>query len=108
MNNNKIGLIVGLLFAIIHAIWSFFIAVVPNQLQNFLDWVMELHSIEPYLTITAFNFFNAVFLVIVTFVFGYLIGYLFAALWNWMHKASHAREKTSKKPARRKSRKRRK
>jgi ABC-type multidrug transport system fused ATPase/permease subunit len=89
LNRNKIGLIVGFFFAIVHAIWAFFVAIMPNSLRGFLDWIFVLHSLQPYWVITTFNFLNSLFLVVVTFVFGYLFGYLFAILWNWMHKVSH-------------------
>lgn len=92
-NKNKIGLIVGLFFAVVHAIWAFFVAVMPSSLQSFLNWVFVLHSLHPYWIITAFNFLNALFLLVVTFIFGYLFGYLFAGIWNWMHKASHRAER---------------
>jgi len=93
LNKNKTGLIIGIFFAIVHAIWAFFVAAIPNQLQSFLDWVFVLHSLQPYWTITAFNFLNALFLVVVTFAFGYLFGFLFAAIWNLIRKTGKRTER---------------
>jgi uncharacterized membrane protein len=91
MNRNKTGLIVGFFLAIIHAIWALMVAIIPNQLQSFLNWIFVLHSLEPYWIITAFNFPNALLLVIVTFIFGYLLGYLFAAIWDSMLRTRQGR-----------------
>lgn len=94
LGRNKIGLIVGLFFAVIHVIWAFFVAVMPNSLQNFLDWIFQIHFLEPYWIIQNFDFVGAVFLVLMTFAFGYFFGYLFAIIWNLMHKASHKPRRT--------------
>ncbi len=95
LNKNKTGLIVGFFLAIIHAVWAFAIAIIPNQLQNFLDWIFEVHFLEPYWIITAFNIMGAIFLVIITFVFGYIFGFLFALIWNYILK--FGKKKTRKK-----------
>lgn len=86
MDKNNAGIALGLLFAIAHAVWSFLIAVIPSQLQAFLDWVLGIHALTPYLQITEFSFINAVILVIVTFVFGYIFGWVFAWAHNLVHK----------------------
>ncbi len=106
MNRNKTGLIVGFFLAAVHVIWALLVAIIPGKLQNFLDWVFELHSLQPYWVITAFNFLNALFLVVVTFVFGYLYGYLFALIWNWISRTR--RRKTVKVRSRRARKQRRK
>ena len=85
LNKNKIGLILGFLFAIIHFVWSVFVAVFPSGLQSFLDWIFKLHFLNSIYTLTTFNFVNAILLIVVTFVVGYIIGWVFAALWNKMH-----------------------
>ncbi|MDD5700235.1 MAG: hypothetical protein PHH00_03555 [Candidatus Nanoarchaeia archaeon] len=96
LNKNRTGLIIGLFLAIVHAIWAFFIAVIPNQLQSFLDWIFVLHSLQPYWVITVFNFLNALFLIVVTFIFGYLSGYLFAAIWNLIQKTKRRTTRSRK------------
>jgi hypothetical protein len=82
LNTNKIGLSFGLCLAVLHLVWSFFVGVIPNALQSFIDWVFVLHSIQPLYIIMPFSFWNTVLLVIITFVFGYIIGFVFATLHN--------------------------
>ena len=86
LDNNKIGLIFGIFLAIVHAIWAFLVAVIPTSLQSFLDWVFGLHFLEPVWILTGFNFLNAILLVVITFLFGYIFGFILAAVWNWVNK----------------------
>lgn len=85
LEKNKIGLAFGLFLSIVHAIWSFFIAVIPGPLQSFLNWIFGLHTLEPALILTTFNFLNAVLLVVISFVFGYIFGWLYALTHNLIH-----------------------
>jgi len=82
LNNSKTGLVLGLFFAIVHAVWALLVLIIPANLQNFIDWAFKLHFLEPIYTITSFNLVNAVLLLIVTFVCGYVLGWVFAAVWN--------------------------
>ena len=86
LDKNKTGLALGTFIALVHAVWSLIIAVIPAQLQNFLDWVFVLHRIKPMYVLLPFNIANAVMLVVLTFVVGYALGYVFAAVWNWANK----------------------
>jgi len=86
IDKNKVGLAFGLFLAIMHAVWSLAVAVITNQLQSFLNWIFDLHMIVPIWKITAFNLMNAVLLVIVTFISGYILGWIFAACHNLLHK----------------------
>ncbi|MDD5192467.1 MAG: DUF5676 family membrane protein [Candidatus Nanoarchaeia archaeon] len=82
----KIGLIVGIFFAVVHAVWAILVGVIPGVLQNFLDWIFNLHFLEPVWILTSFNLLNAVMLVIITFICGYIIGWVFALIWNCLAK----------------------
>jgi hypothetical protein len=86
LDGNKLGLILGAFLALMHAIWSFFVGVIPGTLQQFLDWVFKLHSLQPVYVILSFNIVNAIFLLIVAFIAGYVYGWLFATTWNWIKK----------------------
>jgi hypothetical protein len=86
LNKNQIGLIVGLFLAIVHAVWAVFVAITPGALQKFLDWIFGIHFLEPVWVLTAFNLVNAVLLVGVTFVCGFILGWVFAAIHNWLAK----------------------
>ena len=84
LDKNKFGLAIGLFLALCHAIWAILVAIMPAQLQAFLDWVFNIHFIKPVWVLTTFNFADAIFLVILTFVFGCIFGWILAALWNWV------------------------
>lgn len=79
---NKTALAVGLFMGGIHAIWALMVAIIPNTLQSVLDWIFNVHFIEPIWVLTAFNLLDALFLVIVTFVIGYLATLLFLLFWK--------------------------
>jgi len=86
IDKNKVGLTFGLFLAVVHAVWSLAVAVIPNELQSFLNWVFGLHALEPVFKLTSFNLVNAIILVILTFVIGYIFGWVFAFLHNLLHK----------------------
>lgn len=86
MNKNEAGLIFGTFLAVIHAVWSLFVAIIPGPLQSFLNWVLSLHCLEPFMQITQFNFMNAVILVILVFVMGYIMGFGFMTIVEFIKK----------------------
>lgn len=86
LNKNQVGLVCGVFLAAIHAIWALTVAVVPGLLQQFLDWVFGLHFLKPVYILTSFNFVDAIFLVVLTFVSGFASGWGFTAIWNWLNK----------------------
>ncbi len=85
-NKNKIGLVVGLFLAAIHALWAIAVAIIPSALQKSLDWIFAVHFLNSVFIISAFNFIDAVYLVIMSFIAGYICGWIFAAFWNWVKK----------------------
>ncbi|MHB8870944.1 MAG: hypothetical protein ACYC5G_00580 [Candidatus Doudnabacteria bacterium] len=87
VNSNKVGLVVGGLFAILHAVWALMVLV--NLAKPFMDWIFSLHFMSFQYSINQFSFGNALLLVIVTAVIGYIIGYVFGWLWNLAHKTAH-------------------
>jgi len=84
LNKNKVGLHLGILFVIIHLVWSLAVLIMPGALQKFLDWIFTLHSIKPFYVILPFNLLNSIMLLIVTFVIGYIIGFVFGAIAKWV------------------------
>lgn len=86
LDKNKIGLAVGVFLGLVHLIWALLVAIIPGTLQSFLDWVFNIHFLEPLYKLTAFNFVSAVLLVILTFVCGYIAGWVFAWVHNWVEK----------------------
>ncbi len=86
IDKNKLGLTLGILFALLHALWSLAILVTQTGMQKFIDWIMILHSLSMAITIIPFNLVNALILVAFTFVSGYVTGWIFAAIMNSVKK----------------------
>lgn len=86
-NSHKVGLVFGGLMAIWHAAWA--ILVMLGLAKQFMDWIFQLHFMSFQYNIEPFSFGNALMLVIVTGIIGYLMGYVLAWLWNWAHKTAH-------------------
>ena len=86
LNKNKFGLIVGCFFAIMHAVWALSVAIMKNILQSFFNWIFQLHFLKPLYVLTEFNLKDAVLLVLVTFVVGFVVGWIFACLYNVLSK----------------------
>lgn len=80
INKNSAGLAVGLFFGLAHLGWSILVAL--KLAKPLLDWILHLHFMEPSYSMQPFAVSTAVFLVIVTFVVGYVFGWVIAALWN--------------------------
>lgn len=86
INKNKLGLALGLFFAIVHLAWSLSIAIIPQATQQFINWVFVLHSVVPFLVLSSVSLVNVILLLILTFIVGYIAGYLIAALFNKLNK----------------------
>jgi hypothetical protein len=82
LDKNQTGLIVGIFLALIHLIWAILVWVMPTALQGFLNWIFELHALEPIWKLTTMTIMNAILLVIMTFVIGCITGWVFAWIWN--------------------------
>jgi len=80
IKGNKLGLVLGFFFAIIHALWV--LAVGIGIGQSFLDWIMPRHFIDMAYGVLPFSFVTALVIIIAAFVTGYLAGWLFTLLWN--------------------------
>ena len=82
INKNKIGLTLGILFALLHAVWALLVGL--GYAQPFLDWIMKLHFMGMPLLIGGFSLGRAITLIVVTFIAGFIFGWLFGAIWNWL------------------------
>jgi hypothetical protein len=79
---NKSALVVGLFLGGLHALWALAVAIIPRTLQSGLDWIFNVHFLEPYWVLTSFNFLIALWLTIATFAMGYIATLLFVLLWK--------------------------
>ncbi|MDE2312530.1 MAG: hypothetical protein KGJ93_05635 [Patescibacteria group bacterium] len=84
LNQNSAGLAVGLLFGLCHAAWAIMVAL--NWAKPLMDWLLHLHMMTLPYTIGPFHFWTSAWLVLATFVIGYITGWILAGLWNWAQK----------------------
>ena len=84
LNENKLGITLGIFFALLHAIWAILIGFGAGQ--RLIDLILPLHFIDMMITVTTFKIGAAVLLVILAFIGGYIAGWLFAVIWNWVIK----------------------
>ncbi len=84
LDKNKVGLVVGVFCALLHAVWALIVLIGVGQ--KILDWVLPLHFIDNLYSVTAFSITNALILVIAAFIGGYIMGWVYSALWNCLNK----------------------
>lgn len=80
INKNKTGLTFAFLISSMHLCWSIFVFL--GIAQSILDFIFKIHMLSSSIVVTSFNLLNAIELVIITFVVGYLFGWLMAFFWN--------------------------
>lgn len=86
VNAHKVGLVFGGLFGIMHAMWALMVLV--GVAQGFMDWIFALHFLNFQYNVDPFSWVNAIALVIITSLIGYIMGCVFGWLWNLAHSAS--------------------
>lgn len=84
INKNSAGLAVGLFFGLAHLGWAFLVAI--KAAKPLMDWILHLHFMEFNYSMQPFAFGTALYLVVVTFVIGYVLGWVAAALLNTFKK----------------------
>ena len=80
VSEKQVALTLGSFAALVHLVWSIFIAAGIGQ--ALVDWIIGLHMVSFQFTVGAFNLVTAITLIVVTFVLGSLIGYVLATIWN--------------------------
>jgi len=83
LNKKQVGLTLGVFAAIVHLVWLIAVAI---GVQKAVDWILLLHSIKLDLFLTNVVLLNAVLLIIIAFIGGYVVGWIFAAIYNWAGK----------------------
>ena len=79
---HKIATAVGLFFAALHALWAGLVALGVGDAV--MEWVLPLHFIANMYTVLTFNLVNALLLIAMAFVGGYVATMLFLAIFKWM------------------------
>lgn len=80
-NKNQLGLALGGLFVVIHAVWALIVA--TGYGQALLDWIFGLHMISTGFAVMPFSMTKTLILLVVAFVAGYVLGWILSAIWNW-------------------------
>ena len=83
LSKNQVGLTLGIFAALVHLVWLIAVAI---GIQKAVDWILLLHSIKLDLILTNVVILNALMLIIIAFIGGYLVGWVFAAIYNWAGK----------------------
>lgn len=79
----KAGIALGLVMGLWHFGWAALVAV--GWAQPFIDFIVRLHFIAPFMKVQPFEAGTAGLLVGVTSGLGFLSGFVLAAVWNWLH-----------------------
>lgn len=83
LHQHTVGLAVGATAAILHAVWAVVVALMPRVAQGLLNGNIVLHFLSVPVQIAPFTLGDAVMLVIVSFIVGYIVGCVFARAYNW-------------------------
>jgi|EndMetStandDraft_4_1072995.scaffolds.fasta_scaffold112565_2 hypothetical protein len=76
----KIGLALGVIGAVYHAVWAVIVSVGAGQ--SYLDILLRAHFIEAMYVVRPFDLSTAGILVIGTGLIGFILGVFGAAIWN--------------------------
>jgi hypothetical protein len=83
LNRSSVALSLGAFVGVMHLLWSAVVAL--GFAQTWLDFIYRVHFVNNPFTVTAFSIENAVVLVAVTTIVGYIVGWIFAEVWNRLH-----------------------
>lgn len=83
-NQHRVALALGYFAAVVHLIWILMVA--GNVAQPFLNWVLGLHMVANPVMVGQFQWGNAIMLLIMTFIVGYLAGWIFVGIYDWVCK----------------------
>lgn len=84
LNPVRTGLAVGKTFALLHLIWSIFVAMGFGQ--RWVNFWMWTHHLNMPIKILPFDFTAAVTAIIISFIVGYGAGFAFAKFSNFLHR----------------------
>ena len=83
LNKSQVGLTIGIFAAVCHLVWTLAVAI---GIQKAVDWILLLHSIKLDVVLTSVVILNAIILIVLAFIGGYIFGWVFAAIYNWIGK----------------------
>lgn len=87
VNKNKLGLVIGSYAAIVHLVWVILVAL--GLAQPLVNFIIRLHFIDFPHKIASFDFVNAVLLIVIAFIVGYVGGFIIGIIWNKAHVSNY-------------------
>lgn len=84
MDKTRSGMILGAFAGTFHLIWS--ILVGAGFAQAILDFIYKIHFLNNPLVVQTFSVANAILLLVVTSLVGFVFGWFLAFLWNKLRK----------------------
>jgi hypothetical protein len=84
LDGNRTGLVVGLFFSGLHAIWL--ILVLFGFGQHYLNWTSKLHMLSSFVSVTNFDWIVALQLLVSMFAVGYGAGWVLTWAHNLVYK----------------------
>jgi len=66
----------------IHLVWALCVAIIPTACQSFVNWILEIHFIQPLWFVTPFVFWKMIVVVIFTFIVGCIVWWLIGLMLN--------------------------
>ncbi len=82
LHGGTVGLATGTFFALSHAVWAIAVGIMPDVVQQFMNFKFAMHFMNVPFTLQAFSWGGAVALVVYSFVVGYITGRVFAVVYN--------------------------
>ena len=83
-STKHIGLTLGIVSALFHAVWVLLVGLGVGQ--TLIDIILPLHFIDVIVGIGNFNILSALWLVVLAFVGGFIVGWLIGEVWNFVVK----------------------
>ena len=80
VNVIRVGLVFGVVLALMHGLWSALVA--AGFAQLIMDFILHLHFLKLSVGVAPFDLATAAMLVGITFASGFIIGGVVALLWN--------------------------
>lgn len=89
INKNAAGFAVGSVAAMLHALLSVGVWLMPDVMQALVNLDLALHFMKMDVVVQPFSFGGAVALVVLAFCIGYCIGRALASIYNWKSRSRH-------------------
>ena len=83
-DKQKVAMITGLFVGGMHLVWALIVA--TGLAQSLMDFIYGLHFLNNPFTVNPFDLTNAIILVLLTTVVGYIAGWAGTWLWNKIYK----------------------